>query len=53
MLNQWSKVIFSIWLILFSLGHLPTFAMNPIMLVVIATIYFILVIMGAIEKKKD
>ncbi len=53
MFDRWSKVIFSVWLIMFSLGHLPTFAMNPIMLAVLATLYFILVMMGTIEKKKD
>jgi hypothetical protein len=52
MLKEWSKIVFAIWLILFSLGHLPTFAFNPIMLAVVATIYFVLVFLALVEKKK-
>jgi hypothetical protein len=52
MLKEWSKIVFAIWLILFSLGHLNTFRINPIMLAVVATIYFVLVFLTLVEKKK-
>lgn len=52
MLKDWSKIVLAIWLILFSLGHLDTFAINPVMLAVIATIYFVLVFLALVQKKK-
>jgi hypothetical protein len=51
-LKDWSKVVLAIWLILFSLGHLDTFAINPVMLAVVATIYFVLIFLSLLEKKK-
>ncbi len=51
-MKDWSKIVLAIWLILFSLGHLATFRLSPVMLAVVAVIYFLLVFMGMIEKKK-
>ncbi len=52
MYKEWTKAVFAVWLVLFSLTFLPTNRMNPMVLVVVAAIYFILVMMAKIGKKK-